>query len=1254
MNELMKDITAPNLKESGYADSLKDVFANIDNNFKIIANNDFVKGENGDSVVIESFDLNAAKKPSDTNYKTAKDYIAKIKSSIKAQYTNTDWDSISADIKYSETENSLKLWDNLDTNPGNLQIIYNVNTSTGTTNKKAVSSLYYIFLDGRYANDKIGKIDAASYQNIIDLSCILVYDYDTTKKTYSFRVLNNAFPTIYYEAGIGLCWKINGNGTGIPVQGIRGRDGLDTKLFIVKGEVNSTSGTNSTFYNAKITEIFDGVDGYITTEDYLKADNELIKDHEYTALILCSDPTDTNNISNGVYFGTIKYELDNSKYTLKGYFDTASTIDTSIQAEAIKNAFKNINLTNTDAGSLPGLFVPIEKVDDNNSQKVHLLTSTSISNNPNSQTELNTDLVLAPVNNINGLKVDDVDKNNIKVEKYLYIKLNESNFAEFFKGYSSANLKKFNAILGKYNNILKYKLVKTVKSLNSEIFSYIRFAMPDSPAGDPATDNIYDNYSHLGGIIALPDDSNDICFSISTSNEDGDAITFVKGEDFLNTAGNGWTHYFKDSMPTSLKDIFDDKTNTFNTSLYYWALDFSYNDFDPNELKNSIAGQNLKTHNGKSYYHVTQKKSTDDNKLVSGEITLNQAEELEFTRRIITWFKALLTYSLSPNQNTEIIWFNSCGFNNVGVNGSNEYKFNGEEEPRVIVHTWQYDNTNIFSIYKYTPIFNNSYSIEDDTILNVNYNINISGDTTKNKTKNLTVNGSVLSNELVVYDTASINEIDKVYTKNTINGTKGITLCGDKFTVVDNDPNYNNGSVITPAVITEHVETDNIELKTINVIDDTDTDDIKNIVLNYENDVFNIDSNNSNAIIESKIPVVSNNIIMSYNDDRTKEILTSGWAFDNTTNSFVNSSDIIFDELSKAAVKSTSTAEYGFGKGVDKGYGYEPVEIIKVTSDDTDSLYGSVSLNTNNLKALSLAEITVDTTNIDTSLSRPLKIKFTKRFTGNVFCQGECSYSDRPMFNYANMKIAAYCVTVTSNNIPQLHCISDEYVYKYDVFNNDRWYGYDGAGVGLGNDTAMRWRHESCYFSLKDIELEYDKIKKYIDKEKKTITIYIAIKSAEIKFIGEDERDVIQAVGMYKPRVQNATPISGGDFQAKKANTGISKNFTATTNNFIKTELKTSTTGNTFDMSSTIVSNDGVVVNYYKTKESDSNTVDKYIFYLGMNTNTSSTGTGELGVLVPCLGIYQNNNSTLEHKSVSISQIIALAQANPSLATYGV
>ena len=48
----LTSITVPNLNESGYAQQLSNAFTDINSNFVKLANRDFIKGENGDSVKI--------------------------------------------------------------------------------------------------------------------------------------------------------------------------------------------------------------------------------------------------------------------------------------------------------------------------------------------------------------------------------------------------------------------------------------------------------------------------------------------------------------------------------------------------------------------------------------------------------------------------------------------------------------------------------------------------------------------------------------------------------------------------------------------------------------------------------------------------------------------------------------------------------------------------------------------------------------------------------------------------------------------------------------------------------------------------------------------------------------------------------------------------------------------------------------------------------------------------------------------------
>ena len=58
--DMLETISAPALSSSNYGQDIENVFANIDKNFKVVANHDFIKGENGEYLVGYNyeFDLN--------------------------------------------------------------------------------------------------------------------------------------------------------------------------------------------------------------------------------------------------------------------------------------------------------------------------------------------------------------------------------------------------------------------------------------------------------------------------------------------------------------------------------------------------------------------------------------------------------------------------------------------------------------------------------------------------------------------------------------------------------------------------------------------------------------------------------------------------------------------------------------------------------------------------------------------------------------------------------------------------------------------------------------------------------------------------------------------------------------------------------------------------------------------------------------------------------------------------------------------
>ena len=80
-----------------------------------------------------------------------------------------------------------------------------------------------------------------------------------------------------------------------------------------------------------------------------------------------------------------------------------------------------------------------------------------------------------------------------------------------------------------------------------------------------------------------------------------------------------------------------------------------------------------------------------------------------------------------------------------------------------------------FSFVKFVPVYDNDFAAKEDTALNLNYNVNITGDT-NNPNRNITIHGSVNCDELSVYKLTATGEIKNIFTQDTIIGTRGIKL----------------------------------------------------------------------------------------------------------------------------------------------------------------------------------------------------------------------------------------------------------------------------------------------------------------------------------------------------------------------------------------------------------------------------------------------------------------------------------------------
>lgn len=816
----LTDIVAPSLNDVNYASALNNVFENINNNFKTLANHEFVKGDKGKSVEIVEYsffnsDLVLNESVVDESFKKmnlpegyrrffdgTENYYGNLLKKAILSLSNNERD-------YSDA-NSYNIFSNFTKdNAGTIQML--VNTDDINDESAPASSLYYVFTDGRYANKNLGNAEESQYTNIKDFSCILVYtsrmkdsdgDYivdETGKFVDGFEVLNNAFPTIYYEKNVGLCWKLNGIGTGIPVKGAMGKDGKDANIVIVRANAVNESNEIGSGVQTEITEeykrpllnvvtgVYENYFGYNSISDYSESALEELND--CTALILTNTQdylvdengnyiTDAGKDENGkwndgnyildpncnkFYFGKLSYETDkedstSTKKKLYAYCNPGTSINSAITTENIINIFKNINIKNESVNAssgLKGLFVPIENT-GSDKQKAHLLTATAITDGFET---IKSDFLFTPVNDIN--TVSPTATNEFKVDKYLYIKVPKSH--PIFRAENTDSISNFNDFKnGNSNYCLKYKLTSFIQQKShltfDETSEYSKNSMYFAIGIDPKNIKYYTFY------------------------EDGDE----------NATGGIYKYVDKsiDSMPFSFRSLLSDSTEVSDAKgIYRWELCYDTNEFDIDELRYI------------NYYTVFPE-----------------------------CFKSIFTTDLTPSKSSEIMWFN-------GVNKA------GELSGKTVINGWTKNSG--FEIIKFTPIYNiDNSKISTDTALNLNYNVNITGDEV-DYSRDLNVTGNIHCNDINIHGDIYIDKINKVYTENDIITTKD--LHSRNFDV-------ENGRVSCDSINASR----NINTANISASEDINASNVKSNIINASEQLCV--GNNSITIGENSNTIELNNI----------------------------------------------------------------------------------------------------------------------------------------------------------------------------------------------------------------------------------------------------------------------------------------------------------------------------------------------------------------------------------------------------------
>ena len=1081
-------IVIPELTSAEFASGLQNAFININKNFALLANADFVKGESGESVKIQ-----------DNSFFNEDGSINTLGLKLKACIENGVSDEL-IDIHYTDENDvahTISVWDNFTPdNAGTIQMIYSqVNDNVLPS---PVSSLYYVFLDARYANNVIGTITrddehALQYANLKDMSCILVYDKDVSVtieldgNTYTskggFKTLSNVFPTVYYESGVGLCWKINGANTGIPVQGLPGRDGKNAITSIVKCSNVEKSEYNIIF--GEVTHIHNNFNGYQSIDSI----GDITKYNNNAALVLVTESSTNPGFDCGFYFGQLK--IENGK--LYAYCDQQNAINHGLSTQAVIDAMKSIDINdngvNTSEG-MKGLYIPIRQVDNEGVQPIHIISATNFSDSTgDSTTGDKSDIIFTAIDDINSFDSDAT----LLVNKYLYVRLDPE--CDVIK---RTNISNFNN-LSSHNYVLKYKLANVVNNANSNYLG------------------VYSDTNSVGGrYIGNQVNRNDgLDLTVNLLSKQDKIRYYVYGTP---TATSQTPEYSTDhlaSMPGIFKDrLIIDGDDTNKHGIYRWVLCEDFHEFDIEDLKNA---------------------PKNDNKYI-------------FPAELNTIF----TDTITPGENTKFLWFNGimlAGTNNLGITVEDDYDINkdgiindsGDGTPNsageyYVVPGWcplENEWNSLFSFAKFIPVYENSMKYTGDTALNLNYNVNIGG-TTDDHEKSITVNGKVNCNDLNVYNLTASGEIKHIYTRDTIVGDDGIKLGvytdGNEQgynTIIDNSGNVTiNGDIHTPAlntdknkgnisiennIIAKKSVTNELEINSLsgnnhiyigNIGDETDAKlgiEVKDINVSISRTNLQDEDNNH---VNSIPKIINNTSIINY--DKTNVIVTNGEPTSNLLQYYGNVLDVdghkspnettgSFNEIFDAnilAIDHSDNTQNAF-KRDDKTVDYTiNVESLKTMCDKISEKTGR---NDNNIAAGDVNQIsgrsslTITSKNDNNkntictfTISKPensgetvklnsndnIVIQFNSNYLARVCCVGECSNGKRPYIdNHSKLTLKVLYKRGNESDFTEISALAKTY-----TFNQTRWYGYDINGRSISS-YDKKYRYYDFVFKPNNITI---------------------------------------------------------------------------------------------------------------------------------------------------------------------------------------
>ena len=241
-------IVVPAITDAEYSKSLADAFDKINDNFKKIASLPFLQGVQGDSYQLEEYPI--WEKDKTENWILTEDGKVLLDSifGIDTTEEGNSFDDVRTCIGEELSGVSpIDFFKNGNDIVNNSLYFYVIKDDTDNIIEKQLGQYYY-FVDGRLK--EIGNIynseNSGSVLSVFnDYTGFYQYKYDP-ENTNGQYIKVEILPTIYYDQNKNdICWKFNGNETGISAIGIKGADGKDADLSIVKVDLNNESGAYS-------------------------------------------------------------------------------------------------------------------------------------------------------------------------------------------------------------------------------------------------------------------------------------------------------------------------------------------------------------------------------------------------------------------------------------------------------------------------------------------------------------------------------------------------------------------------------------------------------------------------------------------------------------------------------------------------------------------------------------------------------------------------------------------------------------------------------------------------------------------------------------------------------------------------------------------------------------------------------------------------------------------------------------------------